>query len=272
MISLEVKNTILIADDSTTVRRILRQILEDFNRNLTIIEASNGEECCRLLQSGTIDIAFVDHYMPGMNGLDAISQLESPSESAFIIAMSSSATMAEVEDARRLGVYEFLKKPFRPEDVKRLLQQHGKISIMQPTLVVDDSKPVRKLVRQVIENSRFNLSVHEARNAETAYELAARFPLNLALIDFHMPGHNGLEVARMIRSLQPQVKIILMTGEATKELVQQARKERLSGFLKKPFFEKELDQILHIVMGMQVPTFDNGPTEEEDLDKDVIMI
>ncbi|WP_350334219.1 response regulator [Coralliovum pocilloporae] len=270
MIGLKAKHVVLIADDSATVRHILRSILEREDRDLEILEASNGDECSRLLQSGQIDIAFIDQYMPGMNGIDAIRQTDCANKSAFIVVMSANATDADIENARKAGVYEFLKKPFQASDVQQLLAQHDHISIMRPILIVDDSKVVRKLVRQVLENSQFNLSVSEAAHSDTACQLASRIPFNLALIDFNMPGKNGLETARLIRSLQPQARIILMTSEATPELVARARQDRLAGFLKKPFYREELDQILHLVLGLQAPRFDNSTPEEEP--DDVVML
>jgi CheY-like chemotaxis protein len=76
-------------------------------------------------------------------------------------------------------------------------------------LIVDDSTSIRKLVRSYLELQ--GLEVHEAGNGPDAVEMASGLHPDVIVLDFSMPGMNGLEAAASIRTLLPKTPIILFT-------------------------------------------------------------
>jgi two-component system chemotaxis response regulator CheY len=120
-------------------------------------------------------------------------------------------------------------------------------------VVVDDQMTMRSLVRTSLQQ----IGVNEIREfpaaADALTELRAA-PPHLILSDFNMPGMDGLEFLRAVRS-DPGLKntaFILLTGRADKELVQRAVQFGANNYLAKPFTVANLKQKLEQVFGSLV--------------------
>jgi two-component system, chemotaxis family, chemotaxis protein CheY len=117
--------TILIADDSSTMRAMLVAIVETLGDYRTV-EASSGFEALRLLPRGHFDLIMTDINMPDINGLELISYLrENPNYKnipVFIISTEGSAK--DIEKGKQLGADEYLVKPFSPATLQQLINQY----------------------------------------------------------------------------------------------------------------------------------------------------
>ena len=78
-------------------------------------------------------------------------------------------------------------------------------------LIVDDSLSFRKGMRSLLSIQPDMKVVHEAENGQAALKLLGGHHVDLVLLDAQMPGIDGVEVTRKIKSLRPEVKVILMT-------------------------------------------------------------
>ena len=114
--------TILIADDSVTMRAMLIAIVEELG-DYHIVEASSGFEALRLLPRDHVDLILTDINMPDINGLELISYLRgNPNYKnipVFIISTEGSAK--DIEKGRQLGADEYLVKPFSPVTLQELI-------------------------------------------------------------------------------------------------------------------------------------------------------
>ena len=114
--------TILIADDSVTMRAMLIAIVEELG-DYHIVEASSGFEALRLLPRDHVDLILTDINMPDINGLELISYLRSNPNyiniPVFIISTEGSAK--DIEKGRQLGADEYLVKPFSPVTLQELI-------------------------------------------------------------------------------------------------------------------------------------------------------
>ena len=117
--------TILIADDSATMRTMLVSILESFG-DYRIVEASSGFDALRLLPREQVDLILTDINMPDINGLELISYLRNNSNyrqiPIFIISTESSAK--DIEKGKLLGANEYLVKPFDPLQLQQLISKY----------------------------------------------------------------------------------------------------------------------------------------------------
>ncbi len=116
--------TVLIVDDSNTMRKIvsraLRQAGIDFS---TILEASDGQEALDVLSANDVDVVLSDINMPNMNGLEF---LKAKSEIAAIkdipVVMISTETGADIiDEAKSYGAKGAIKKPFTPDLINETL-------------------------------------------------------------------------------------------------------------------------------------------------------
>jgi DNA-binding response OmpR family regulator len=113
-------------------------------------------------------------------------------------------------------------------------------------LVVDDEKPILDLCMRVL--GRGGHQVEGATEGETALSKIAAAPIDLLVVDYKMPGLNGFEVIRRARSLNRALKIVLITGHGTREVVGEAIDGGVNGILVKPFTPDELTQTINAAL------------------------
>lgn len=104
----------LIVDDSATARQSLAKLLAQ--HELEVIFAGSGEQALTLLQHELVDVIFMDHSMPGMNGLETVSAIKANPRTATIPVMMYTAKEGEVYvgQARALGAVDVLSKQVEP--------------------------------------------------------------------------------------------------------------------------------------------------------------
>lgn len=117
--------TILIADDSATMRGMLVAIVEALG-DFQIVEASSGFEALRLLPRDHVDLILTDINMPDINGLELIRYLRANPNykdiPVFIISTEGSAK--DIEKGTQLGADEYLVKPFAPATLQQLINKY----------------------------------------------------------------------------------------------------------------------------------------------------
>jgi DNA-binding NarL/FixJ family response regulator len=90
-------------------------------------------------------------------------------------------------------------------------------------LIVDDNNLVRQSLRTVLQaNPEWEIA-GEASNGQDALEIFKTSHPNLVILDFQMPGMNGIETARGILEIAPAMPIVLFTQHASAELEKHAR-------------------------------------------------
>jgi len=116
------RKTALVVDDSKTARNVLRKILE--THDLDVDTAESAEDAIEYLSESRPDIIFMDHEMPGMDGLEAVSAIKDNPATATIPIMMYTAQQGElyVGQARALGALGVLPKQLEPVEVSKVLQ------------------------------------------------------------------------------------------------------------------------------------------------------
>ena len=118
-----IKNALLV-DDSKVARFALSKLLE--SRDMEVNMASSAEEALDFLKNnGRPDVIFMDHLMPGMNGVEATKAIKGNPDTAGIpIIMCTSKKSSDfTEEARNFGIYSILTKPPQTERLELALQE-----------------------------------------------------------------------------------------------------------------------------------------------------
>jgi CheY-like chemotaxis protein len=112
----------------------------------------------------------------------------------------------------------------------------------ETVLVVEDEKAVGKMVRQIL--SRLGYRVVEADEGPRALEICGTLdePVHLLLTDVVMPGMMGPDLARAVRILRPETRVIFMSGYTDNSVLQHDLIDPDANFLQKPFTPEELTQ------------------------------
>jgi CheY-like chemotaxis protein len=103
-------------------------------------------------------------------------------------------------------------------------------------LVVDDSKLARIVVGKAISALQPEWRRLEAANAEEALALFESEAIDVVVLDFNMPGINGLELAEQLRARYPELPIALATANIQDEIISRAKAANVT-FVPKPITE-----------------------------------
>jgi two-component system chemotaxis response regulator CheY len=110
-------------------------------------------------------------------------------------------------------------------------------------MIVDDSNIVRRRIERTQEIPDLEV-VGTARNGREALELHARTKPNLVTMDLTMPEMDGIECVRRLVERDPLIKILVISALADKATAIEALETGASGFLCKPFTERQLNDAL----------------------------
>ena len=110
---------------------------------------------------------------------------------------------------------------------------------MSTVLIVDDSKLARIVVGKAVAAVQPDWSRVEAANAEEAEDVIGRGGVDLMIVDYNMPGCNGLELAERMRARFADMPIALATANVQDEIMAKARAINVT-FVPKPITEDGL--------------------------------
>ncbi len=110
----------------------------------------------------------------------------------------------------------------------------------ETVMVVDDELQVRNIARQMLESQGY--TVLEAQSGEEAIEIASAQGKNLdiVILDLGMPGMGGEKCLEKLKSIHPEIQVIVATGYATDEQAERVKSLGASSFLNKPYRMKNL--------------------------------
>src|ERR1700689_1019396 len=113
----------LIVDDSKSARLFLARALEKYD--IDVDSAESAEAAIDYLSSNRPDVIFMDHQMPGMDGLQAVQAIKNDPRTATIPIMMYTSQEGELYlgQARALGALGVLPKQIKPADVSKVLYQ-----------------------------------------------------------------------------------------------------------------------------------------------------
>ena len=135
--------TALIVDDSKTARVVLQRVLE--THDLAVDTAESAEEALIYLRDHRPDVIFMDHQMPGMDGLEAVKTIKNNPATASIPIMMYTAQKGEVYvgQARALGAAGVLPKQIEPIEISKVLATLRIISMDgEQRAAADDSEAI----------------------------------------------------------------------------------------------------------------------------------
>ncbi len=112
---------VLIVDDSLISRRMIRQLVSNFN--FDIEEAKNGREALEKIHSSNFDIIFLDLLMPDMDGIEVLKNLNQSKRTEKVVVISADIQQTTKARCMELGAVAFLNKPPKEEEFVNVLKQ-----------------------------------------------------------------------------------------------------------------------------------------------------
>lgn len=115
---------ILIVDDFSTMRRIIKNLLRDLGFNNTQ-EADDGNTALPMLQAGDFDFLVTDWNMPGMQGIDLLKAVRSDDSisSLPVLMVTAESKREQIVEAAQSGVNGYIVKPFTAQTLKEKIDK-----------------------------------------------------------------------------------------------------------------------------------------------------
>ena len=107
-------------------------------------------------------------------------------------------------------------------------------------LIVDDTKAMRIMLKDIILRNGITSNIYEAENAKQAFAAFPEICPDLILMDLFMPGENGLEAIRKIHALDPTIAIMVVTASTDLHDTKEAIQNGAVDVIKKPFSPHEV--------------------------------
>ena len=155
------KRVILVVEDDTTLRRILRDVL--IIKGYELLVAEDGEEGCRLFSEHDVDLVIADVMMPHVDGFEMVRRMREKGANTQFIFLSALDSAEDVVEGFRAGGHDYLRKPFD----------------MNELMVRVESLLSRLEVRQSISELRvgratFDAATGELRSGDRVEHLSSR--------------------------------------------------------------------------------------------------
>lgn len=113
-------------------------------------------------------------------------------------------------------------------------------------MIADDDSILRELLKGILRTAG-HIVVGEASNGEQAIAMVEKTSPEVLCLDIHMPKMDGMQCLEALKASMPQLTIIMISGEATLPVVQEALSKGAGGFIVKPFnAAKVLDTIQRV--------------------------
>ncbi|GMT47792.1 MAG: hypothetical protein IEMM0007_1358 [bacterium] len=113
------KGRVLVIDDEAIVRISCQRVLTP--EGYDVVATSRGDEAIELLENEHFDVVLTDLKMPDMDGFEVLKIIKERWPDIQVIIITGYGTISTAVEAIKLGAFEYIEKPFTPEDILRVV-------------------------------------------------------------------------------------------------------------------------------------------------------
>ncbi|MCK8060792.1 MULTISPECIES: PP2C family protein-serine/threonine phosphatase [unclassified Fusibacter] len=174
---------VLIADDATMNRVLVKKILSQSLDNLEFVEAINGQEVMDILEHTTVDLIILDLIMPVIDGYQVLKLIKkNPKISDIPVIVNSAITeIKSIENTLKEGAIDYFTKPLSPNDMKIILPLKAKNAL----LVYEQTRTIAELNRKIND---------ELKNANTFANIMLPKSRMLSEVELFIKYHPSLGI------------------------------------------------------------------------------
>lgn len=243
---------ILTVDDSSTIRSIISKSLCELG--FEIVHAEDGQQGLTMLAG--VDLILLDVTMPVMDGPTMLEKLRGAGNTTPVIMLTSETKRSIMTGALKLGVEDYILKPFKADELVAKVLKALKLPMPRPTpvalaatamssatasppaatstdvLVIDDMEGVHKKLRSILPTT---VTMKGCIDPREAVELCERGVFRAIVIDLVIPQVNSVTLMNQIRALQPHAVITALALRGANDVASEAKAQGFHDVMLKPF-------------------------------------
>jgi signal transduction histidine kinase/DNA-binding response OmpR family regulator len=254
--------SILLVEDNYISQKVAKSSLEK-EGYVNIDIAINGRIAVQYFEQKAYEIILMDIRLPVMDGMEATRKIRKLERSmtdrkpAYIVAFTAYAMEGDRERFLETGMDDFVAKPFQSEELIRSIEKYTqkyryRVTRSMKLLLAEDDKINQKVAMKTLEGLGHHVDVVD--NGKEAVERFVENRYDLILMDLEMPGMDGLEATREIRSKEPallsadperkKIIIVALTAHSTTADKDKCLDAGMDDYISKPFRQQELLRVL----------------------------
>jgi two-component system phosphate regulon sensor histidine kinase PhoR len=192
------KTSILIVDDESRIRHVCAKML--IQEGYDVAQAEHAEAGLAMVAQRHFDVILLDLLMPGMSGLEALSRIRARHPDTVVIVITGYATLDHAVDAMKNGAFDFVSKPFSPQDLR--------------LVVTKAIEHIRTLQDIANEKSRMRTMINHLAGGVMATDMRKQVALaNHAFLNL-INYHGADPIGRPVDDLVADEKILTMIDQA----------------------------------------------------------
>ena len=266
---------ILVVDDNSMNIKVFKGLLKKSGAD--ICEALSGVEALAKMSSQKFDLVFLDHKMPGMDGIEVMHRIKA--DKSFlnadtpVIALTANAINGAREMYIAEGFSDFLTKPIQVEKLEEMIASHlpeGSVTYKESdkkfsakVLVVDDNPMNRKVFIGLM--SGCGIDITEAESGKKGFWLIKNNKYDIIFLDHMMPEIDGIELMHMIRedkdSKNADTPTIVVTANAIMGARESYLAEGFDDYISKPINKDAIVSVLDRYLG--IGAIDDAETNDK---------
>lgn len=266
---------VLTVDDSRPVRLIVAKQMKELG--LEVEEAEDGQQALARLEQQKCDLIILDVTMPVMDGPTMLAQLRARGDKTPVIMLTSESKRSIVSDALKLGISDYVLKPFQPGELQSKVRTALKLPAGPPVepkpaaapsadavsasaaaatgpqsldvLLIDDMENVAKRLRALLPP---RLTFGSATTAPAALSACRENSYRVILVDTTMPDADSSVLAGQIKMLQKDATIVALTLKSSNNVEKELAAQGFQGVLFKPFAPEAVEDFVGKYFDAQV--------------------
>lgn len=254
---------VVIVDDAQALRGVLRTTLVSDGYRV-LADLPSGSRLLETVERVKPHIVCLDFDLPGMDGVSLLREIHAAHPEVAVVMITGSTGKDTEKLAAEAGAAGFLRKPFSPDQILAELRQvaHAQMLLLETrknageavaqerliqAVIADDSHTMRQLLTAILNQAGVAV-LGEASNGEETLQLVKDIRPELVFLDYAMPVMNGLDALREIHRLYPEIKVMMVTAHADRDLVRQSGQAGARGYILKPYRpEKVIEAVNRLI-------------------------
>lgn len=228
-------------------------------RGFDVDIAPNGVTALDKMERGNYDAVVLDVRMPDIDGIEVFKEIRQKHPDVPVMLLTGYGSLTDAFQTSKDGVADYLFKPIEIDEladrIRRVVVRSTSHKAKEPRpgrdalpaetvniMLVDDEVHFLDSMKKVLQ--RRNMDVTTAESGRDALDLLTRRPVDVVVLDLKMPGMDGMEVLRRIKTGFPHIEVIILTGHPSVETALEVIDLGANEYLKKP---PEIDDLVRTI-------------------------